>query len=88
LKNQLSDSQTENKKIIEQIQNALGGDEDTSLLVQIQKLRAEQNDYSKETKKDIEFIVKSMNENNELISKKFDEFSELLAKTIRKHLLM
>jgi biopolymer transport protein ExbB/TolQ len=80
LKNQLSDSQTENKNLFKQIQNALGGDADTSLLVQIQKLRSEQNDYSKDTKKHIEFIVKSMNENNELISKKFDEFSDLLAK--------
>jgi uncharacterized phage infection (PIP) family protein YhgE len=50
------------------------------LLSQIQNLRADQSDFSKETKKHIEWIVKSMNENNELISKKFDEFSELLAK--------
>jgi biopolymer transport protein ExbB/TolQ len=66
--------------LLNKIHSALGGDEDTSLLIQIQKLRAEQNDYSKETKKHIEFIVKSMNDNNLLISKKFDEFSDLLAK--------
>ncbi|GHT22115.1 hypothetical protein AGMMS4957_11910 [Bacteroidia bacterium] len=83
LRNQVIDtqnSQEEQLQLLENIYSAFGGDEDTSLLVQIQKLRAEQNDYAKETKKHIEFIVKSMNENNELISKKFDEFSELLAK--------
>ncbi len=65
---------------LQQIQKSLGGDGETSLLTQIQKLRAEQNDYSKETKKNIDWIVNSMNKNNELISKKFDEFAELLAK--------
>lgn len=65
---------------LQQIQKLLGGDEETSLLTQIQKLRSEQNDYSKETKKNIDWIVNSMNKNNELISKKFDEFAELLAK--------
>jgi hypothetical protein len=74
------DNQELQTQLLEQIQNALDGDEDTSLLVQIQKLRAEQNDYSKETKKNIEWIVKSMNDNNNLISNKFEEFSELLAK--------
>jgi hypothetical protein len=83
LKNQISDSQKYQEDeimLLDTIHSALGGDEDTSLLIQIQKLRAEQNDYSKETKKQIEFIVKTMNDNNLLISKKFDEFSELLAK--------
>src|SRR5690606_39192956 len=65
---------------LEKVQQALGGDGETSLLTQIQKLRAEQNEYSKETKKNIDWIVESMNKNNELISRKFDEFSELLAK--------
>ena len=71
---------TDNQKILEKMQLALGGDTETSLLTQIQKLRVEQNDYSNETKKNIEWIVKSMNENNRLISKKFDEFADLLAK--------
>ena len=35
---------------------------------------------AKDTKKNVDWIVESMNKNNELISKKFDEFSELLAK--------
>jgi len=65
---------------LEKVQQALGGDGETSLLTQIQKLRAEQNEYSNQTKKNIDWIVESMNKNNELISRKFDEFSELLAK--------
>jgi len=67
-------------KTLEKVQLALGGDEETSLLTQIQKLRAEQNEYSKDNKKNIDWIIESMNKNNELIRQKFDEFSELLAK--------
>jgi uncharacterized phage infection (PIP) family protein YhgE len=83
LRNQLSETQNGQKKqihLLDNIYSALGGDDETSLLIQIQKLRAEQNDYSQKTKKYIEWIVKSMNDNNNLISKKFDEFSEMLAK--------
>ncbi len=76
LRNQTAD----NQKILEKMQLALGGDAETSLLTQIQKLRAEQNDYFNETKKNVERIVKSMNDNNRLIREKFDEFAELLAK--------
>jgi hypothetical protein len=83
LRKQLSDTQTnqeEQTQLLENINSALRGDDETSLLIQIQKLRTEQNDYSGELKKHIEYIVKSMNENNILIRKKIDEFSELLAK--------
>lgn len=83
LRNQFTDYISSSEKqttFLQQIQKSLGGDEETSLLTQIQKLRAEQNEYSKETKKNIEWIVNSMNKNNEFISKKFDEFVELLAK--------
>jgi hypothetical protein len=66
--------------LLDNINSALGGDNETNLLIQIQKLRAEQNDYSKETKTYVEWIVKSMNDNNLLINQKIDEFSELLAK--------
>lgn len=62
------------------LNKSLIGNDETSLLTQIQKLRAEQNDYSNETKKNVEWIVESMNDNNKLISEKFDEFAELLAK--------
>lgn len=83
LRNQFTELETKYDKqyqTLEKVQQALGGDGETSLLTQIQKLRAEQNEYSKETKKNIDWIVESMNNNNELISSKFDEFSELLAK--------
>lgn len=77
---EIQDVQVIEGEILANVQLSLGGDKDTSLLTQIQKLRAEQNDYSKDTKKNIGWIVDSMNKNNELISKKFDEFSILLAK--------
>ncbi|WP_370227765.1 hypothetical protein [Mesoflavibacter sp.] len=83
LRNQFSDLQSTNEKqneALNKVQQALGGDEETSLLTQIQKLRAEQTEIAKDTKKNVDWIVESMNKNNELISKKFDEFSELLAK--------
>lgn len=72
---------TEETLSIEKVQKLLGSDDETSLLTQIQKLRSEQNEYSKQTQKSISWIVDSMNKNNKLISKKFDEFSELLAKS-------
>ena len=81
--NQFSDLKTTNDKqndTLNKVQQALGSDEKTSLLSQIQKLRAEQTEIAKDTKMNIDWIVESMNKNNELISKKFDEFSELLAK--------
>lgn len=84
IRNQFTELETKYDKqyqTLEKVQQALGGDGETSLLTQIQKLRAEQNEYSKETKKNIDWIVESMNKNNELISRKFDEFSELLAKS-------
>lgn len=83
LRNQFTELETKfdrQNQTLDKVQQALGGDGETSLLTQIQKLRAEQNEYSKETKKNIEWIVDSMNKNNELISRKFDEFSVLLAK--------
>jgi methyl-accepting chemotaxis protein len=83
LRNQFTELETKYDKqyqTLEKVQQALGGDGETSLLTQIQKLRAEQNEYSNQTNKNIDWIVESMNKNNELISRKFDEFSELLAK--------
>ena len=65
---------------LNKIQEALGGDDDTTMLTQIQKLRAEQLDNSKDLNKNIEWIVESINQNNKLITGKFDEFSELLAR--------
>lgn len=83
LRNLYSDTDTSIKKqtgFLEQMQISLGGNGETSLLTQIQKLRAEQNEYSKKQEKNVDFIVESMYTNNQLISQKFDEFSKLLAK--------
>lgn len=65
-------------EILGEIKTALGGDGDSSLLTQIQKLRNEQRDIASETKDNIKWIVQSMKENNALIAKKFEEFSKLL----------
>ena len=64
-----------------QIQRSLGGDDETSLLTQIQKLHADQNEYAQNTGNRIEEIVSTMNSNSQLIREKFDEFSDLLAKS-------
>lgn len=76
----LSNSHMQQLETLHAIQSALGEAEDTSLLTQIQNLRAEQNEQARDSKKNIDWIVESMNKNNELISEKFDEFSVLLAK--------
>lgn len=76
LKNQLIDLEKKydvHVRILESIKGSLGGDDDTSLLTQFQKLRSEQND-------NIKLILNSMSENNKLLSAKFDEFSHLLAR--------
>ena len=83
MRNQFSDLQSTNEKqynTLNKLQEALGGDVETSLLTQIQKLRAEQNEIAKDTKNNVDWIVKSMNINNKLIALKFNEFSELMAK--------
>ncbi len=77
---ELQGSQEKQNETMQKVQQALGGDGDTSLLTEIQGLRTEQVETSKDTKKNVEWIVESMNKNNQLISEKFDEFSELLAK--------
>ena len=85
---EIQDGQKRQNETLTNVQKALGGDGETSLLTQIQKLRAEQTEYSKETKRNIDWIVESMNTNNQLIQKKFDEFSELLAKNNTEALVM
>lgn len=76
----LKESKIANDKNFQLLNKSLTGDSDSSILTQIIKWRNQFNDYSRETKKNIEWIVKSMNDNNALIGKKFDEFAELLAK--------
>ncbi|EIM72585.1 hypothetical protein A3SI_19596 [Nitritalea halalkaliphila LW7] len=59
---------------------AIGKDEETSLLTQLQKLRAEQNEHAKAHDEHIKWIIVSMANNREIVEKKFNEFSQLLAK--------
>ena len=83
LRNQFSDTTVEISKqrnALDKINDALGGDGETSLLTQIQLLRAEQKEDSAANKKNIGLIVETMKANSDLIANKFDEFSELLAK--------
>lgn len=77
LRNKINDQNKE----LSAINSALGGEDDTSLLSQIQKLRLEQNDQADKNRENVEFIVESMNKNNELIKVKFEEFTKLLAKS-------
>ena len=72
--------QVNQNEISEKIFRILGGNSKKSLLNQIQKLREEQAEYTEASKKNVERVINSMNKNNELLQKKFDEFSELLAK--------
>ena len=65
---------------IENVENILGGDSETSLLIQFQKLREEQNNYSKLLKENVSWIVENMDKNSKLMSTKFSEFADLLAK--------
>ena len=83
IKNQM----TEQTEKLSKIQTALGGDSETSLLTQIQKLRAEQGEYAKLTSTNSTFIVETMNKNNEIIRKKFDEFTKLLTENNTKALV-
>ncbi|MDR2081877.1 MAG: MotA/TolQ/ExbB proton channel family protein [Campylobacteraceae bacterium] len=67
--------------ILNEITITLGRDNKTSLLNEIQLVRATQNDFSATTQKNIDFIVTSMKENREYIAEKFKEFADLLAKS-------
>ena len=78
--NLLKDGQLTQNEISEKIFKILGGNSKKSLLNQFQKLREEQAEYIEASKKNVERVINSMNKNNELLQKKFDEFSELLAK--------
>lgn len=63
-----------------EIRNALGGDEETSLLSQVQRMRAEQKEAADSTGRIITTVMDTMTENSRLLHQKFDEFAELLSK--------
>lgn len=76
----LRSSQDSQIDILKKVEKSLGSDQKTSLLNELQDLRTEQNVNGNATLSKIDWIVSSMNDNNKLISHKFDEFSELLSK--------
>jgi hypothetical protein len=60
---------------------ALGGDGETSLLTQMQRMREEQLTIGKETGSHVELIRETVRSNQELIARKFDEFTALMEKS-------
>lgn len=60
--------------------NATSNNSRIELSEQIKKLREEQKGTAEKANNNTDEIIKAMSSNNKLISKKFDEFSELLAK--------
>jgi hypothetical protein len=81
-------SKLENEVVILQKTNSVGlaeinttsNNSRTKLIEQFKKLREEQKGTSEKANKNTDEIIKAMSSNNKLISIKFDEFSELLAK--------
>lgn len=63
-----------------EIRNALGGDDETSLLSQVQRMRAEQKEAADSTGRIITTVMDTMTENSRLLHQKFDEFADLLSK--------
>lgn len=83
LRNKLSDIekiQNQQADTAFEIRNALGGDEETSLLSQVQRLIAEQKEGAEKTRRITETIKDTMVNNSELLHQKFDDFAKLLAK--------
>lgn len=60
--------------------NATSNNSITELTKQFEKLREEQKGTAEKANNNTDEIINAMSSNNKLISKKFDEFSELLAK--------
>jgi hypothetical protein len=76
----LSKSTEENLSALKKIDQGLNGDGETSLLNQVLRMREEQNEHAKANRSNFEFIVDAMKANSDLLTKKFDEFAELMAK--------
>jgi hypothetical protein len=77
---ELSRGTEENLDALKKIDQGLNGDGETSLLNQVLRMREEQNDHAKANRANFEFIVDAMKSNSELLTRKFDEFAELMAK--------
>ena len=77
---ELSKGNEKNLDALKKIDQGLNGDGETSLLNQILRMREEQNDHATANRANFEFIVDAMKSNSELLTRKFDEFAELMAK--------
>jgi hypothetical protein len=79
LENEIVNLQKTNSVGLSEI-NATSNNSRTELTEQFKKLREEQKGTAEKANNNTDEIIKAMSSNNKLISKKFDEFSELLAK--------
>lgn len=83
LRNKFSDLekvQGQQTDAVWEIRDALGGSDETSLLSQVQRLRAEQKEAADATGRIITTVMDTMTQNSQLLHQKFDEFADLLAK--------
>lgn len=71
----------QNREQNEAMLKALGGDGETSLLTQMQRMREEQLNIGRETQKGVEQINDNVRSNKEVMAAKFDEFTTLLEKS-------
>lgn len=62
------------------VHNSIGNSEGTSLIKEVLETRIEQNEIARNNSAKVDLIVGSIDDNNQLIATKFDEFSTLLAK--------
>jgi hypothetical protein len=79
LENEIVNLQKTNSVGLSEI-NTTSNNSRTQLTEQFKKLREEQKGTAEKANNNTDEIIKAMSSNNKLISKKFDEFSELLAK--------
>ena len=79
LENEIVNLQKTNSDGLSEI-NATSNNSRTELTEQFKKLREEQKGTAEKAHNNTVEIIKAMSSNNKLISEKFDEFSELLAK--------
>lgn len=68
------------KELLQHIQEVLSRPDHQGVVGQLTLLRSEHEMQAERNSENINLIVSSMAQNNELLSKKFDEFSKLLAK--------
>ncbi|MAT38112.1 MAG: hypothetical protein CL946_00760 [Ectothiorhodospiraceae bacterium] len=78
--NEISGRMQENREQLEAIRATLGGDHETSLVVQLQRLRDEQFQIASDNRDNVAKMNENISKSRELIAVKFEEFTELLEK--------